>query len=93
MRYLSLESLTLKVLVLDNVQLLDHDSVHSFLVDCPLLEDFSLIDCHAHDLDYLNISCPNLKTLRINNRGLDYYKERLCIWSMEFLWLISFCLT
>ncbi|PWA42850.1 F-box domain, FBD domain, Leucine-rich repeat domain, L domain-like protein [Artemisia annua] len=82
MCYLSLESFTgsktLKVLVLDNVGLCDHDSVRSFLVYCPLLEEFSLIDCQTDDLDYLHISCPNLKTLRINNRGLGYYKERLC---------------
>ncbi|PWA59322.1 F-box domain, FBD domain, Leucine-rich repeat domain, L domain-like protein [Artemisia annua] len=74
---LSLESFTgsktLKIFELDNVNLRDRDLVHSFLVNCPLLEELSLIDCSTHNLDYLDISCPNLKTPRINNRGLDYY--------------------
>nr|GEZ49937.1 hypothetical protein [Tanacetum cinerariifolium] len=65
-------SKTLKVLRLDSVELLDHDLVQSFLVNCPLLEESSLINCLTHKLDYFSISCPNLKTLRIDNREVNY---------------------
>ncbi|PWA74316.1 F-box domain, FBD domain, Leucine-rich repeat domain, L domain-like protein [Artemisia annua] len=82
-------SKTLKVLRLDSVELLDHDLVQSFFLNCPLLEELSLINCLTHNLDYFSISCPNLKTLRTDNRGLDYYystrylpheKNILCEW-------------
>ncbi|GJZ26660.1 F-box domain containing protein [Tanacetum coccineum] len=77
---LSLESFTgsktLKIFELDNVELLDHDLVHSFLVNCQSLEDLSLINCSTQNLDYLDISCPNLKTLEINNQGLDFDEEK-----------------
>ncbi|PWA36216.1 F-box domain, Leucine-rich repeat domain, L domain-like protein [Artemisia annua] len=65
-------SKTLKVLRLHNVELLDNDLVQQFLANCPLLEDLSFIDCLTYNLDSLVISCPNLKTLRIYNKGLDY---------------------
>ncbi|PWA42154.1 F-box domain, Leucine-rich repeat domain, L domain-like protein [Artemisia annua] len=65
-------SKTLKVLRLHNVELLDNDLVQQFLTNCPLLEDLSFIDCLTYNLDSLVISCPNLKTLRIYNKGLDY---------------------
>ncbi|GJU78712.1 F-box domain containing protein [Tanacetum coccineum] len=75
-RFLSLESFTgsktLKVLRLESVELLDHDLVQSFLVNCPLLKELSLINCITSDLDYFSISCPNLKTLKIDDRGLRY---------------------
>ena len=64
---------------MDNVEIQDHDLVHSFLVKCLLLEELRLIDCSSGNLDYLDISCPNLKTLRLNNPGLDYdMGESLC---------------
>ncbi|PWA36093.1 F-box domain, Leucine-rich repeat domain, L domain-like protein [Artemisia annua] len=65
-------SRTLKVLKLHNVELLDNDLVQQFLANCPLLEDLSFIDCLTYNLDSLVISCPNLMTLRIYNKGLDY---------------------
>ncbi|GKA66762.1 F-box domain containing protein [Tanacetum coccineum] len=65
-------SKTLKVLRLDSVELLDHHLVQSFFVNCPLLQDLSLINCITRNLDYLSISCPNLKTLMIDDRGLGY---------------------
>ncbi|PWA69322.1 F-box domain, FBD domain, Leucine-rich repeat domain, L domain-like protein [Artemisia annua] len=65
-------SKTLKVLRLHNVELLDNDLVQQFLANCPLLEDLSFIDCLTYNLDSVVISCPNLKTLRIYNKGLDY---------------------
>ena len=72
-------SKTLKIFELDNVEIQDHDLVHSFLVNCQLLEELSLIDCSSENLDYQDISCPNLKTVRINNHGLDYdMGESLC---------------
>lgn len=63
---------TLKVLELNDVELVDHDLVREFFVSCPLLEDLSLIDCLICTLDFLCISCPELKTLRIDNRRLAY---------------------
>ncbi|PWA61989.1 F-box domain, Leucine-rich repeat domain, L domain-like protein [Artemisia annua] len=76
--YLSVSSFTgsrtLKVLKLDRVGLFDSE-LEKFLANCPLLEELSLIDCLAYA--YLSISPPNLKTLRINNRGLSE-KERYC---------------
>ncbi|PWA63562.1 F-box domain, FBD domain, Leucine-rich repeat domain, L domain-like protein [Artemisia annua] len=84
--YLSLSSFTgsrtLKVLKLDKVKLLDHELVRKFLVNCPLLEELSLIGCYIHNLDYLSISCPNLKTLRIKNMfdyGENISRERLMV--------------
>ncbi|PWA43057.1 F-box domain, FBD domain, Leucine-rich repeat domain, L domain-like protein [Artemisia annua] len=71
-------SKTLKVLRLDRVRLLNHDLVQSFFVNCPLLEELSLINCITHNLHYFSISCPNLKTLRTDNRGLGYKQEKLC---------------
>ncbi|PWA75192.1 F-box domain, FBD domain, Leucine-rich repeat domain, L domain-like protein [Artemisia annua] len=84
--FLSLSSFTgsrtLKVLKLDQVKLLDHELVRKFLVNCPLLEELSLIGCYIHNLDYLSISSPNLKTLRIKNMfdyGENISRERLMV--------------
>ncbi|PWA65093.1 F-box domain, Leucine-rich repeat domain, L domain-like protein [Artemisia annua] len=86
--FLSLSSFTgsrtLKVLNLDKVELLDHELVRKFLVNCPLLEELSLIDCYAHNLDYLSISCPNLKTLRIEHLN---YCERLMVLCPKLMYL------
>ncbi|GJZ24466.1 F-box domain containing protein [Tanacetum coccineum] len=70
-------SRTLKVLKLDRVGLFDHELAEKSILDCPLLEELNLIDCLTCDLDYLNISLPNLKTLRFNNQGLAEH-ERFC---------------
>ncbi|GKF78037.1 F-box domain containing protein, partial [Tanacetum coccineum] len=65
-------SMTLKVLRLHDVELLDNDLVQKFLANCPVLEELYFIDCLTYNLDSLVISCPNLKTLRLYNKGLDY---------------------
>ncbi|MFS7931176.1 putative leucine-rich repeat domain superfamily, F-box-like domain superfamily [Helianthus anomalus] len=78
----------LRVLQLNNVQLMDGASVQPFLKNCPLLEDLSLIDCLSYwyeDLvsysdededEDVCISSLNLKTLRVHNRNIGTYTER-----------------
>ncbi|PWA34094.1 F-box domain, FBD domain, Leucine-rich repeat domain, L domain-like protein [Artemisia annua] len=60
------------------------------------LDNVVLLDYSTYNLDYLDISCLKLKSLRIDNRGLNYldivdclcktlssYAQNLCIWSIE----------
>ncbi|XP_071718531.1 FBD-associated F-box protein At2g26860-like isoform X2 [Rutidosis leptorrhynchoides] len=60
--------LALKVLELNSVELSDGYLVKKLLKSCPLLEDLSLYDCVIFQLLDFTISCPNLKTLRLDNR-------------------------
>ncbi|KAL7594101.1 hypothetical protein Lser_V15G31904 [Lactuca serriola] len=74
----------LRVLELNDVDLLKDDLVKYFLESCPLLEDLSLIDCPAYSLV---ISSPMLKNLRIDTQELvdddGYVEEGLDIdWAM-----------
>ncbi|CAI9292398.1 unnamed protein product [Lactuca saligna] len=74
----------LRVLELNDVDLLKNDLVKYFLESCPLLEDLSLIDCPAYSLV---ISSPMLKNLRIDTQELvdddGYSEEGLDIdWAM-----------
>ncbi|KAI3711226.1 hypothetical protein L2E82_41160 [Cichorium intybus] len=55
----------LRVLELTDVELFKDNLVKYFLESCPFLEDLSLINCKA---DELIISCPKLKSLRIDTQ-------------------------
>ncbi|PWA73474.1 F-box domain, FBD domain, Leucine-rich repeat domain, L domain-like protein [Artemisia annua] len=57
----------LRVVELNNVYCFDHDLVEKFLNKCPLLEEFSLIDCFIRILDPVCVSSSKLKTLIIRN--------------------------
>ncbi|KAM0027573.1 putative leucine-rich repeat domain superfamily [Helianthus debilis subsp. tardiflorus] len=85
----------LRVLQLNSVQLMDGASVQPFLKNCPLLEDLSLIECFSYSYEDLVfsysvededvcISCLNLKTLRVHNRNIGTYTERLLDYSGLF---------
>ncbi|MFS7977111.1 putative leucine-rich repeat domain superfamily [Helianthus anomalus] len=90
----SLEVLRL-VLQLNSVQLIDGASVQPFLKNCPLLEDFSLTECFSYSYEDLVsysvededvcISCLNLKTLKVHNRNIGTYTERLLDYSGLFM--------
>ncbi|CAH1423080.1 unnamed protein product [Lactuca virosa] len=66
----------LRVLELNNVELFHNDFLQDFLINCPLLEDLSLINCLLDKLIFLVINCPKLKNLRIDNRNKAEYLNR-----------------
>lgn len=61
---------SLRVLELNSVMLFEDHLVEAFFKSFPLLEELSLIDCLINTLEDLCISCPSLKTLRIDNRKM-----------------------
>lgn len=65
----------LRVLELNGCNLMNDDIVKDFLKSCPLLEDLSLIDCETCNFHLLCISCPKLKNLRIDSRGLQDWAD------------------
>ncbi|KAL4584653.1 hypothetical protein LXL04_009259 [Taraxacum kok-saghyz] len=66
---------SLRVLQLTNAELYHNDPLQDFLINCPLLEDLSLINCLLEELVFLVINCPKLKNLGIENRNkADYLK-------------------
>ncbi|KAJ0581722.1 putative FBD domain, leucine-rich repeat domain superfamily, F-box-like domain superfamily [Helianthus annuus] len=82
----------LRVLELNSIELLDHNSVQEFFKSCPLLEDLSLIDCFSYTNKNLCISCLNLKSLRIHNWTIGTYAKRFGYGSSSDNDGLCFCL-